>query len=79
MLSWPEKRLRKGVKKRVIQAMTSAIYSVDYAALISIYSGDDAALYRHLVARLNPIPIKLKPIIMFQAPIPGIGRPCRLT
>jgi hypothetical protein len=60
MLSWPEKRLRKGVKKRVIR-------------LTPVLSGDDASLYRHLVARLNPTPIKLKPIIMFHAPIPGTG------
>ena len=41
--------------------------------------GDDAALYRHLVARLNPTPTKLKPMIMFQAPMPGIGKRVWLT
>ena len=41
---------------------------------IAIYLVDYASLYRHLVARLNPTPTKLKPITMFQAPIPGIGK-----
>ena len=69
MLSRPEKRLRKGVKKRVIRLTPD----VQARLASAIYSGDDAALYRHLVARLNPTPIKLKPIIMFHAPIPGTG------
>ena len=40
---------------------------------IAILLGDDAGLYRHLVAKPNPIPMKPKPTSMFHEPIEGIG------